>query len=706
MDRHPIRSELLIEAERQHCAPNYQPIPVVIERALDCHVWDVDGKRYLDMMGAYSAVSHGHLHPRIVAAAQRQLGRVAVTSRAYHGDTLGPFLEKLCALAGFEQALPMNTGAEAVETAIKAARRWGHQVRGLPDGTAEILVARQNFHGRTTTVISASSEPSYRAGFGPFTPGFRWFDFGDMASVRAATTASTCAVLVEPVQGEAGVVLPPPGFFAALRAWCDANRILLIADEVQSGLGRTGRWFAFEHEGIRPDGLILGKALGGGLLPVSAFLADRRLMQVFSPGSHGSTFGGNALAAAVAHEALRVMEDEQLVARSAALGAHLLARLRGVQAQWPTLVRSVRGRGLWVGVDLDPAHASAREVVERMAQAGVLSKETHETVIRFAPPLTITRALIDEGVDRFAEVLAALPGAGAPRSATATQAAPDAAPLHPRLLMSAPTHFDVSYAINPWMEPDRWRLDDATLRQQARAGWEALRATYEGLGAVVETMPPVAGLPDMVFTANAAVVVDRQVLLARFRHPERRGEEAHGRALFEQLRARGLVDRLHVLPEGVCFEGNGDVVVDNTRGICWMGHGPRSDLRASETLQAVARRPVLALELVDPRFYHLDTCLSLLTGGELLAVRRAFSPQGWQQLQDIAGTQLIAMPEEDALQLAANAVCIGRDLVMGHCSATLRQLLEERGYRARVVPLDAFRRSGGSARCLTLELGT
>lgn len=706
MDRHPIRSELLIEAERQHCAPNYQPIPVVIERALDCHVWDVDGKRYLDMMGAYSAVSHGHLHPRIVAAAQRQLGRVAVTSRAYHGDTLGPFLEKLCALAGFEQALPMNTGAEAVETAIKAARRWGHQVRGLPDGTAEILVARQNFHGRTTTVISASSEPSYRAGFGPFTPGFRWFDFGDMASVRAATTASTCAVLVEPIQGEAGIVLPPPGFFQALRAWCDANRILLIADEVQSGLGRSGRWFAVEHEGIRPDALILGKALGGGLLPVSAFLADRWLMQVFSPGSHGSTFGGNALGAAVAHEALCVLEDEQLVARSAALGAHLLERLRALQLQWPAVVRDVRGRGLWVGVELDPACASAREVVERMAQAGVLSKETHDTVIRFAPPLTITRALVDEAVDRFAEVLAALPGVGTPRSAPAMQAAAVVPDLRPRLLMSAPEHFEVSYTINPWMEPDRWRPDDATLRRQAQAGWTALRACYESLGAVVETMPPVAGLPDMVFTANAAVVIDRQVLLARFRHPERQGEQAHGRALFQQLRARSLVDSLHTMPEGVCFEGNGDAVVDHSRGICWMGYGPRTDLRARETLRAVARRPVLALELVDPRFYHLDTCLCLLSGGELLAVRQAFSPQGWQQLQDIGGAQLVEMPEEDALQLAANAVCIGRELVMGHCGARLRQLLEERGYRPHVVPLDAFRRAGGSARCLTLELGT
>lgn len=705
MDRHPIRSDLLIEAERLHCAGNYQPVPVVIERALDCHVWDVDGKRYLDMMGAYSAVSHGHLHPRIVAAAQRQLGRVAVTSRAYHGDTLGPFLEKLCALAGFDQALPMNTGAEAVETAIKAARRWGHQVKGIADGQAEILVARNNFHGRTTTVISASSEPAYRAGFGPFTPGFRWFDFGSMASVRAATTPQTCAVLVEPIQGEAGVVLPPPGFFAALRAWCDANRMLLILDEVQSGLGRTGRWFAFEHEGTRPDALVLGKALGGGLLPVSAFLADRRVMQVFTPGSHGSTFGGNALGAAVALEALQVLEDEQLVPRAAALGAHLLDRLRAVQAQWPTLVRAVRGRGLWVGVELEPGRASARTVVERMASAGVLSKETHETVIRFAPPLTITRALIDEGVDRFAEVLAALPGAGTPHRAAAAQPEPAPAAAAPRLLMSAPDFFEVSYAINPWMEPARWRPDDAALRRQAHAGWEALRACYEGLGACIETQPPVAGLPDMVFTANAAVVADRRVLLAHFRHPERQGEEPHARALFERLRARGLVDSLHLLPPGVCFEGNGDAVVDGTRGICWMGHGPRSDLRARATLEQVVRRPVLALELVDPRFYHLDTCLCLLSGGELLAVRQAFSPAGWQQLQDIAGTQLIALPQDDALQLAANAVCIGRELVMGYCSVALRACLAERGYTAHVLPLDAFRRAGGSARCLTLELG-
>ena len=394
-----------IGLEAKFGARNYQPVPVVVDHALDCLVWDVDGREYIDMMGAYSAVSHGHLHPRIVAAAHRQLERVAVTSRAYHGTTLGPFLAKLCKMAGFERALPMNTGAEAVETAIKCARRWGHQVKGIADGQAEILVARQNFHGRTSTIIGFSSEPGYRAGFGPFAPGFRHFDFGDMASVKAATSANTCAVLVEPIQGEAGIILPPAGFFAELREWCTSNEILLIDDEVQAGLGRTGKLFAFEHEGIRPDALILGKALGGGLLPVSAFLADAAVMDVFNPGSHGSTFGGNALAAAVALEALLVIEDEKLVARSALLGDYLIARLRAVQALAPGLIREVRGRGLWVGVDINPAQATARELVHRMAKEGVLSKETHETVIRFAPPLTITCELIDRAVEIFASVV-------------------------------------------------------------------------------------------------------------------------------------------------------------------------------------------------------------------------------------------------------------------------------------------------------------
>jgi ornithine--oxo-acid transaminase len=394
-----------IGKEARFGARNYQPVPVVVDRARDCLVWDVDGREYIDMMSAYSAVSHGHLHPRLVAAAQRQLERVAVTSRAYHGTTLGPFLEKLCGIAGFERALPMNTGAEAVETAIKCARRWGHFVKKIPDGRAQILVARGNFHGRTSTIVGFSSEPDYRAGFGPFAPGFAHFDFGDMASVRAATTADTCAVLVEPIQGEAGVIVPPPGFFRELRQWCTANDILLIVDEVQAGLGRTGRWFAFEHEGIRPDALILGKALGGGLLPVSAFLADARVMDVFEPGSHGSTFGGNALAAAVALEALNVIEDEELVARSARMGAHLIARLRRVMKAARPLIRDVRGRGLWAAVDIDPAYATARELVEGLAAHGVLSKETHETVIRFAPPLTITQDLIDRAVDVFEGVV-------------------------------------------------------------------------------------------------------------------------------------------------------------------------------------------------------------------------------------------------------------------------------------------------------------
>jgi ornithine--oxo-acid transaminase len=393
-----------IGQEARFGARNYAPVHVVVDRALDCLVWDVEGREYIDMMSAYSAVSHGHLHPRLVAAAQRQLARVAVTSRAYYGTTLGPFLEKLSQVTGFERALPMNTGAEAVETAIKCARRWGHRVKGIPDGRQQILVARGNFHGRTSTIIGFSSEPGYRAGFGPFADGFQHFDFGDMESIKAAATGDTCAVLIEPIQGEAGVLLPPPGFFLQLRVWCTENNILLIDDEVQAGLGRTGKWFAFEHEGIRPDALILGKALGGGLLPVSAFVADAAVMDVFTPNSHGSTFGGNALAAAVALEGLKVLEDEKLVERSAEMGAYLIARLREVQNEVRPLIRDVRGRGLWVGVDIDPACTTARDLVERLAAGGVLSKETHDTVIRFAPPLTISHELIDRAVEIFRRV--------------------------------------------------------------------------------------------------------------------------------------------------------------------------------------------------------------------------------------------------------------------------------------------------------------
>jgi ornithine--oxo-acid transaminase len=393
-----------IAKEARYGARNYAPVPVVVDHARDCLVWDVEGREYIDMMSAYSSVSHGHLHPRIVAAAHRQMEKVAVMSRAYYGTTLGPLLEKLSEVTGFERALPMNTGAEAVETAIKCARRWGHRVKGIPDGQQRILVARGNFHGRTSTIIGFSSEEDYRTGFGPFDGGFQHFDYGDMASVKAAATANTCAVLIEPIQGEAGIIVPPPGFFRELRDWCTAHDVLLIDDEVQAGLGRTGTWFAFQHEGIRPDALILGKALGAGLLPVSAFCADDKVMQVFVPNSHGSTFGGNALAAAVALEGLKVLAEEGLVANCAAKGEYLFQRLREVQAEVKPLIRDVRGRGLWIGVDIEPSCTTARDLVERLAAKGVLSKETHETVIRFAPPLTITRELMDRAVGIFRDV--------------------------------------------------------------------------------------------------------------------------------------------------------------------------------------------------------------------------------------------------------------------------------------------------------------
>jgi len=397
-------TQSFVGKEARYGARNYAPVPVVVDHARDCLVWDVEGREYIDMMSAYSSVSHGHLHPRIVAAAHRQLEKVAVTSRAYYGTTLGPLLEKLSQLTGFERVLPMNTGAEAVETAIKCARRWGHRIKGIPDGRQRILVARGNFHGRTSTIVGFSSEEDYRSGFGPFDGGFQHFDYGDMASLKAAATGDTCAVLIEPIQGEAGVIVPPPGFFRELRDWCTANRVLLIDDEVQAGLGRTGTWFAFQHEGIRPDGLILGKALGAGLLPVSAFCADDKVMQVFVPNSHGSTFGGNALAAAVALEGLKVLEEEGLVAQCAGKGEYLFQRLREVQAEVKPLIREVRGLGLWIGVDIEPSCTTARDLVERLAAGGVLSKETHDTVIRFAPPLTITRELMDRAVEIFRKV--------------------------------------------------------------------------------------------------------------------------------------------------------------------------------------------------------------------------------------------------------------------------------------------------------------
>jgi ornithine--oxo-acid transaminase len=396
-----------IDLENKVSARNYEPLPVVLARGKGAHLWDTAGRRYVDMMSAYSAASHGHGHPGILAALKAQAERLAVPSRAYYNDRLGPFLAELCKLTGLDAALPMNTGAEAVETAVKAARRWGYRVKGIARDRAEIIVAAGNFHGRTTTVISFSTEPDYRDGFGPFTPGFRPVAFGDLDAVERAITPHTAAVLIEPIQGEAGIIVPPAGYLAGLRRICDAHRVLLILDEVQSGLGRTGKWFAFEHEGIRPDGIVLGKALGGGVLPVSAFVGTRELMDVFTPGSHGSTFGGNPLAAAVGLEALNVIRDEGLVERSRDLGAHMLDRVRAVDS--PAL-KEVRGRGLWVGAEIDPAIASAREVCERLLAKGVLSKETHHTVVRLAPPLIIARDDLDRALDRFEAVLRELDG--------------------------------------------------------------------------------------------------------------------------------------------------------------------------------------------------------------------------------------------------------------------------------------------------------
>ena len=401
----------VMELESRHSAHNYEPLPVVLARGQGAYLWDTAGHRYVDMMSAYSAASHGHAHPRILAALEVQARRLAVPSRAYYSDRLGPFLAKLTGLTGLDAALPMNTGAEAVETAIKAARRWGHRVKGVPRDRAEIIVANGNFHGRTTTIISFSSEPDYRDGFGPFTPGFRSIPFGDLAALEQTITPETVAVLVEPIQGEAGIIIPPASWLNGVRRLCDAHDVLLILDEVQSGLGRTGAWFAFEHENVRPDGLVLGKALGGGILPVSAFLARRDVMDVLTPGSHGSTFGGNPLAAAVGLEALQVIADEGLVERSRILGDHMLERLRAIRSP---VLREVRGRGLWAGAEIDPHFATARQACEALLAKGVLSKETHHTVVRLAPPLVIAREDLDWTLDRFAEVIGDLERQRAP----------------------------------------------------------------------------------------------------------------------------------------------------------------------------------------------------------------------------------------------------------------------------------------------------
>lgn len=399
-----------IALEERYSATNYAPLPVVLTRGEGVHLWGDDGRRYLDMMSAYSAVSFGHGHPRLVAALVAQAQQLAVTSRAFHTDRLGPFLERLCTLTGMDRALPMNSGAEAVETALKAVRKWGYTVKGIPDGRAEVIVAANNFAGRTTTIVGFSSEAQYRHGFGPFAPGFVSVPYGDAAALEAAITPATCAFLVEPVQGEAGIVVPPPGYLRAAREICSRHGVLLICDEVQTGLGRTGRLLACQHEDVRPDGITLGKALGGGLLPVSAFVAREEVMAVFTPGDHGSTFGGNALAAAVGLTALEVLVDERLAERAAAEGERLLDALHALRRP---AIRAVRGRGLLVGVEIDPAVASARRVCEALMGEGVLTKDTHGTVVRLAPPLVIGAREIDEAVAALDRVLGRLEAAAA-----------------------------------------------------------------------------------------------------------------------------------------------------------------------------------------------------------------------------------------------------------------------------------------------------
>jgi ornithine--oxo-acid transaminase len=397
-------AQALIETETRYGSHNYHPLDVVCERGEGVFLWDVDGKRYMDFLASYSAVNQGHNHPRIAQALVAQAGKLALTSRAFRNDRLPGFLERLCRLTGFDKALPMNSGAEAVETAIKAARKWGYDVKGIPDPEAEIVVAEGNFHGRTTTIVGFSTDPDARDRFGPFSPGFRIVRYGDIEAARAAVTPKTCAMLIEPIQGEGGVIIPPKGYLRGLREICDRNRILLILDEIQSGLGRTGKLFAFEHEGIRPDGVTVGKALSGGFYPVSAFLARAEVMDVFTPGIHGSTFGGNPLACAVAMAALDVLIEEKLIEHAAELGVHLAARLAAIRSP---LVKETRCLGLWAGVELVPEAGGARRYCYALKDRGLLCKDTHVNTIRLAPPLVITREQLDWAVDQIEAVLKA-----------------------------------------------------------------------------------------------------------------------------------------------------------------------------------------------------------------------------------------------------------------------------------------------------------
>jgi len=397
-----MNSQELIALEDQYGAHNYHPLEVVIDRAEGVWVYDVEGRCYLDCLSAYSAVNQGHCHPRIVRALREQAGRVTLTSRAFRNSQLGLFEKELCELTGYEMVLPMNSGAEAVETALKAARKWGYQVKGVPAGQAEIIACHGNFHGRTITVVGFSSEPRYKEDFGPFTPGFKLVKLGNLEALRAAITPNTVAFLVEPIQGEGGVLIPPDGYLKAAADLCRERNVLLITDEIQSGLGRAGKLFAHQYEGVRPEVVILGKALSGGVYPVSAVLSDRAVLGLFRPGEHGSTFGGNPLGAAVAREALKVLVEENLFERSAELGTYFLGRLQRLESEY---VREVRGRGLFIGIELYPQAGGARRFCEALQDRGILCKETHRHIIRFAPPLVISKGEIDWAMERIREVL-------------------------------------------------------------------------------------------------------------------------------------------------------------------------------------------------------------------------------------------------------------------------------------------------------------
>lgn len=390
-----------IKLTEKYSAHNYHPIPVVISKGEGVWVWDVDGRKYMDMLSAYSALNQGHRHPRIVEALKSQADLLTLTSRAFYNDRMGSFSKKLCELSGMDKCLMMNSGAEAVETAIKMCRKWAYNLKKVPEGKAEIIVCENNFHGRTTTIVSFTTEKQYQRGFGPFTPGFKAIPYGDADALEAAITDNTAAFLVEPIQGEGGVIVPPDGYLKRAREVCSANNVLLMTDEIQTGLGRTGKLFCYEHEGILPDVIIIGKALSGGFLPVSAALASDEIMGVFQPGDHGSTFGGNPLACVVGSVALDVILDEKLPENSAAMGEYFMSKLNALDSPH---VREVRGKGLLIGVEVKPESGVARKFTEELMNLGILAKETHEQVVRFAPPLVIKREEIDWAMERISKV--------------------------------------------------------------------------------------------------------------------------------------------------------------------------------------------------------------------------------------------------------------------------------------------------------------